>query len=355
MKLLKISNIILVVVLFIGSLIFNISCQSPEVTSAKVYLQQNNPDAAEEQLLIALEREPENPEVTYLLAIGVYAQKKDWEKARYYLDETIKRDTTYRAKVDDAKKRIWNEIHNEGANYFNEALNAILDIEKDSLLEEAANRFEKALLFSGTEAPTYNGLIKCYYMLGDTDNVIKTGQKALENGIFDKDVFFYYSQALWSRGQQDIVLEQLDKALEEHPDIRELYVLKIQFLADLNRNEEALKYAKILADKYPDDLDVKFILAQLYARAGYLDEAKVEYQKILAENPEDLEVLQRIAKAYFDSKDWPMAEMYARKIVELEPNDPYGYEVLWKSIYNQGRLEEAQKYRAIEKSLRGQQ
>jgi len=45
------------------------------------------------------------------------------------------------------------------------------------------------------------------------------------------------------------------------------------------------------------------------------------------------------------------AEYYARKIIELDPNNVFGYEVLWKSLYNQGNMEEAEKYRMIQKSL----
>ncbi|HDN58974.1 MAG TPA: tetratricopeptide repeat protein [Candidatus Marinimicrobia bacterium] len=352
MKALRISSVLMLLTLVVGSIIFNISCQSVEMTSAKVYLQQDNVDAAEEQLLLALEKEPNNPEVPFLLATGVYLRKKEWENVKLYLDKTLEIDSSYSKKVQDVRKHVWNEIHNEGASYFNEALNAILKIEKDSLLSEAAKSFEKALAFDNKEAPTYNGLIKCYYLLGDTEKVIQVGEKALKNGVFDKDVFFYYSQMLWAKGKQDVVLKKLDEALVEHPDIMELQMLRIQFLADLGRDDEALVYAQKLAEQYPDDMDVKFVLAQIYARTGKLEEAKVEYQKILAENPDDIDVLQRIAKAYFDSKDWPMAESYARKIIELAPDDPFGYEVLWKCLYNQGKRQEAEKYRAIEKSLR---
>ena len=68
----KLKTLILALSALVMFSFFLNSCQSPEVTSAKVYFQQNNLEAAEEQLLIALQKEPLNPEVPFLLATGVY-------------------------------------------------------------------------------------------------------------------------------------------------------------------------------------------------------------------------------------------------------------------------------------------
>lgn len=66
----KIKKINVLIILMIVALI--IGCSSQEFTSAKLYVQQKNLPKAEEFFLLAMEREPMNPEVPYLLARDVY-------------------------------------------------------------------------------------------------------------------------------------------------------------------------------------------------------------------------------------------------------------------------------------------
>jgi tetratricopeptide (TPR) repeat protein len=345
---------LLLVVILVSFSLFN--CASPEVTSAKVYFQQDNIDAAEEQLLIALEKEPNNPEVPFLLATGVYIPKKEWIKAKEMLLKSIEIDPNYvnsetKTTAEDQLNKLWAELHTEGTNYFNKSINATLKVEKDSLLSKAAEKFQLALSVKSDEPLTYNGIVKCYFLLGDTLRVEEYAVKALENGIFDEDVMYYYTRVMWQQGRQDEVLALINKLSVEHPEALELKLQQIQFLSEIERYDEALEKAKNLSIEYPDDLDIKFIMAQLYAKLGDMESAQYEYQKILAQNPEDVEVLMRIAEIYFNDKNWVMAEEYSRRLIEVDPENVFGYDVLWKSLFNQGKREEAEKYRAIEKSL----
>ncbi len=125
-------------------------------------------------------------------------------------------------------------------------------------------------------------------------------------------------------------------------------------LADIDGTGKAtiLQTCKNLLANDPQNLDYVYLLAQLYTKVSNFEEAKFLYQKVLAENPDDLDLLTRAAENIFNSKDWVSAEDFARRIIELDPNSAFGYEVLWKSLYNQGKIEEAQKYREIAKNLR---
>ena len=191
------------------SLLIMTACQSPEVTSAKVYFQQENIDAAEEQLLIALEKEPQNPEVPYLLASGVYAPRKDYDKALDMLAKAVKLDPSYKDKADQFHKKFWADTHTEGANYFNNALRAVFPAEKDSLLKLAAAKFEDALAIKDDEDVTYNGLVKCHFMREDTAAVIAVANMMREKDLFEKDVFYYYGQVIWEPGKEEQALAEL--------------------------------------------------------------------------------------------------------------------------------------------------
>ncbi len=329
------------------------SCQSPELTSAKVYFQQENIEKAKEQLLIAKSNEPSNPEVPWLLATKIYMPEKEWDKAREELDLCVKIDPTYKDKADNELRRVWAQFHTKAANIFNEGIQSIFPEDKDSLLTVAAAEFEKALEIKKDKA-TYNGIIKCYFITNDSSMVIKHTEDAMENGIFDKDIIYYYTQVLWRPGNKENALTIIEDILAEHSDFLDLNLLYIQYLTELDRNDIAIKSCEELSNKYPSNLDIKFILAQIYVKNDRLDEATREFEKVLAENPDDNDVIIRIAEAYFKVKDYEMSEKYSRKFVEVAPEEQLniGYDILWKSLYNQGKQEEAEKYRAIQKQYR---
>jgi len=353
----KLRNLILAFSILILFSLFLNSCQSPEVTSAKVYFQQNNIEAATEQLMIALDKEPMNPEVPFLLAVQVYMAQKDWLKAKEYLDKVKAIDPNYvyptgKISVDDQIERIWGEIHTQGANLFNEALKSVLPIEKDSLLKSAADKFLLALEIDDQKISSYNALIKCYYMSDDTISLIQYSEEFLGKGMFDEDIALYYVQSLFDLGKKDEAVGKLNSILDNHPESLKLQQIRIQFLAQLNRLDEAREIADKLARDYPTDVNIMYLLAQIYYKLGDYESAQYQFSRVLIENPDDIEVLLSIGNAAFQAEDWLSAEDYARRIIEQDPEYVFGYTLLWKSLYNQGKIDEAEEYRQIEKSLR---
>jgi tetratricopeptide (TPR) repeat protein len=168
----------------------------------------------------------------------------------------------------------------------------------------------------------------------------------LDNNLFDKDVVNYYLQIVWKTSPHAEVFANLDQMIAAHPDITDLQIEKIQFLAEENRNEEALNCANKLLETDPYNLDIIYVAAQLLAKLGRYEDAKYQYQKVVASDPQNLDLLTRVAEAVFRNKDWFEAEDYARKIIEQDANNTFGMK-FWKSLYNQGKMEEAGKYRLL--------
>lgn len=186
------------IVLFI-SLIFLSSCiQAPEVTSAKVYIQQDNIKLAKEQLEIAKRKYPDNAEVYYLLSTQIYGPQGQLDKAYKAIEKAVELDPNYKSKANNIKERIWAKYHNRGVTKFNSAIDETIPSMKKSLLQEAADNFKKALKIKDTSKKTYTGLIMCYQALDETDKVIKYSNEATEKGIYvnkalDTDSFAKYS------------------------------------------------------------------------------------------------------------------------------------------------------------------
>ena len=343
------------IVLLLGTLVLIClllsTCQSPEITSAKVYLQQNNLPAAEEQLMIAMGKEPANPEVPFLLATTIYGPQRDWKKAGEMLDKAEELSADYKSKVENQRKQYWGELYNDGANTFNEAGRALFEMEKDSIFNLAADKFLKSIQMKADEATSYNGIVKCYYSAKDTQKVEKFAKMAFDNNVFDEDVIDIYCRILWETERKDQAFQVLDEQLAKNPNITDLQLLKIEFLANSERVEEALAAAKNLVNNNPDNIDYRFNLAQIYAMAEDYESAQYEYQKLLSQNPDDLEILIRITNAAYQSEDWVMAEEYARRLIAIEEDNRFGYQILFNSLMKQQRKEEAEEYFKIYKSL----
>lgn len=329
------------------------SCQSPEVTSAKVYLQQENIEKAKEQLLLAKTKEPGNPEIPFMLATKIYLPESETDKALEELQACLKIDpVNYKEKVDKELKRVWHKFHMEAVELYNEGIESIFDEDRDSLLAIAGATFEKAIKINPDEK-TYNGMVKCFFLRNDTAKVIEHAVDAIEKGIFEKDVVYYYTKVLWKPGNEGQTLAKIEELLEDYPDFIELHNLYIQYLTEVNRNEDAIAACEALVQKFPSNNDVKFILAQIYAKLGRHEEAINEYEKVLAENPDDPEVIIRIADAFFRNKNYVKSEEYVRMYLEVcDKKDLYvGYDIIWKSLYNQGKQEEAEEFRKKAKEL----
>jgi tetratricopeptide (TPR) repeat protein len=350
MKNLKI--MVILVILAAIAMMFS-ACSSPEMTSAKVYLQQDNLEKAKEQLLLAKANEIEKAEACYLLATKIYLPNGETDKALAELEIAEKTDpVNYGEKVKLEKKRVWHQMHMNAVEIFNEAIESVFDEDKDSLLIVAASVFEKAIKVIADKA-TYNGMVKCYFLTNDTAKVIKHATDAIEKGIFEKDVIISYISVLWTPGNEESTLNRMKDMLEEHPDFIELHNLYITRLTEVGKDDEAITACEALSEQFPSNTDVKFILAQIYAKIGRHEEAINEYEKVLAEIPEDPAVIVRIAEAFFRNKNYPKSEEYIRKYIDVVPEGGIatGYDILWKSLYNQGKQEEAQKYRALWKDL----
>ena len=104
-----------------------LGCASEELTSARLYIQQENWGKAEEFLLKALKVEPENPEIPYLLGKLIYAKEKEWGKMNEMFDLALKLDkekvilegNTVKQYVEQSRSQIWSNSFNIGVNEYN--------------------------------------------------------------------------------------------------------------------------------------------------------------------------------------------------------------------------------------------
>lgn len=351
----KIRNILTFIGIFVFALLLLNSCQPPELTSAKVYIQQENMEKAKEQLELAKDKYPDNPEVYYLLASKVYAPEGKLQEAQEALDKAVELDPAYKSKANNIKKQIWAKYQNRAVKKFNEAMDAIFPEVKDSLLQVAAQDFEKAVTINDTSKNTYTGIVQCYYQMDKPEKVQKYAKQAMNKGIIDENIISTYTATFENA---DAALAEINSILEEHPDFMQLKLQKVTFLIKKERYDEALELGNNLLEQDSDNKNLRFLLAQVHMKQGNVKKATDEYQKVLEQYPDDPAVLVRVAQAYFESEEYDQAEEYSRRYIStLEDKGEIqglgiGYEILWKSLYNQGKQEEALEMRKKAKEYR---
>ena len=125
-----------------------LGCASEELTSARLYIQQENWEKAEEYLVKALEVEPENPEIPYLLGKLIYAKRKEWGKMYEMFDLALKLDKekvileggTVKQYVEQSRSQFWSNTFNIGVNEFNKFRKLSGD-ERKAALDKAISLF----------------------------------------------------------------------------------------------------------------------------------------------------------------------------------------------------------------------
>ena len=104
----------------VGLLLLTIlGCDSTDMTSAKVYLQQKNYEKAEEMLLAATDKEPMNSEPSFLLATEIYSRTKNWDKVSEFLTKSASIDAKFADKIKNAREKYWVDNFNFGAKGYN--------------------------------------------------------------------------------------------------------------------------------------------------------------------------------------------------------------------------------------------
>ena len=177
----------LMLVLFIG-------CASEELTSAKLYIQQQDYNNAETYLVKALSAEPENPEIPFLLGDEIYGRKMEWGKMNEMFDKAlslgadkvIKQGSKVSDYVAQSREKHWVTIYNKGISYFNEFRKS--GEGKDSpILQDAIASFTTATEVNPNSGQAYGILSNCLYASDDLEGALDVVIKgaAIDPGNFE--------------------------------------------------------------------------------------------------------------------------------------------------------------------------
>ncbi len=352
--------------LILVSIFLLIACQSQELTSAKLYIQQQNWNKAEEFLLKAEKTEPQNPEVPFLLGDEIYARQGKWEKMNAAFDRSLAISDQYKTNIQNARMKYWTESFNSGAKKFNAAIDTT-DAAKPQLLKTAIAKFEAAVTILPNKPETYNSLATAYLLTDSLDLAKQTFEKAIKVNPDNFQVYFNYGKLMANQGNQEEAIKLFTKAHNLKPDNTTVVQLLASLYVKTNQPQKALDMYDNAIQQEPDNGDLYFNEAMLYIQMAQkaedndqADSAKANYQeatksleKSLQYNTTDEEARIKLGELYQELEQWDKAEQIFRKVLK---NDPKNVQVLRKlavTVYRQGHTEEGEKLLEQAKQLEG--
>jgi len=298
-------------------------CQSVYVTSAKVYIQQNDLENAKKQLQEGLRTNPKDAEAHYLLG-SIYAQEKQYPEMLQEYDASLALNPKHKADIEKIKEKHFRELFNSAVEKFN-----------NKQPEEAITLLDQAVTISPGDRDAWALLAKSQIRIKQYDQSKTSLQKAIaldpQYSSYEERVLLM--EMLYNESKQMEALNLAEDILQKDPSNRDAtrvaaFCYNYLAMQEADGSKKAALQAKAL-DYYqkvlqgqPDDSDLVFNLGLLYEAMERYDEAIAQYERAWTLNPKDLEALLHEAQIYLDRKNDNLKaiEFYKRGL-ELEPNN----------------------------------
>ncbi len=306
-------------------ILFMLGCESVEFRSAKMYVNENNMEKAEEFFLKALQTEPENALVPYLLAKDIYIPQSRWAEMNQMFNKAVEINpdaklpqfyrvndeliTTVGQAIKIHRQQEWSKIFNAGVSELD-----------NGETDKAIATFKLAVDVLPSDGKAYKALYSIYTRLGDKENALK----AIENAPVDVDLLELMGDL--AKADEDYAraesfyLKALDMATESvDSDQLFLRLFEIKFLQD--DYPAAEDYAAKIKDY---NGDIAFNLGALYHRMAIekYNAAVDAYNEMIKMDKPDAAKVDQVINLFSGSKElFKKARMYFQDAISYDPDD----------------------------------
>jgi len=303
----------------VGLLLLTIlGCDSTDMTSAKVYLQQKNYEKAEEMLLAAVDKEPMNSEPSYLLATEIYSRNKNWDKVAQYLAQSASIDGKFAEKINLAREKYWIDNFNAGAKNYNALIKGEAK-DAEALYETTVKAFLDCITLSPEKPEAYSTLAQVYLFKEEFEKGKEYMILSVEKNPKDITSLVNLGLVYFREKEYDQALIFMKRALEVDPS--NLNAIKqIAFVYDAKGEKETAAKAYLDAIKVdPTSTDLHYNLGVLYFQQEKWQAAADEFIKVAEIAPTEVDGLFNAGLAFGRMKNFKEAEKYLELAYELTP------------------------------------
>ncbi len=321
-------------------------CQNTAVTSAKVYMQQNNYDKAIEQCKIAIDQNPKDAEAYFVLG-KAYGTKGLYYEMKDAFDNSLAISNVRAFDINALKDRYWREIFNSGVSSY-----------RRDKLDDAVAKFILAIKLIPDSISAYKNLGITYSQMGKDSLAVETYLEAIKIAPQDlklKTILgaLYYKNAEYEKSIDVLkkVVEAADPNSKEYADAMISMAFSYDFLGE---SEKAKETYLVALSKVPNNKDIVFNLGRLNFMQKNYEDAIENFQKVLEIDPEDFESYLNIGNAYLQLEKFEESIPFYQKAVELKPDNANAWNNLGVAYVRAGNTVKGKEAFDKAESLRGE-
>ncbi len=203
-------------------------------------------------------------------------------------------------------------------------------------LNRAEKHYRSAIKIRKEGYESYSNLASLYLILNRPDQAERELKKALEINPRYASAYLNYGKLHFARMDWDQAAAAFEKAIELNPQSDEAFYNLGSVLILTKEHAEAVGALAEATRLNPNHFRAYNQLGNALAEMGRLDQAIGCFQQALAVDPEYVPAYTGLAGAHILKKDYARAERYARKALELDPQNPIARREL-QDIYLQTR------------------
>ncbi|MCK5833134.1 tetratricopeptide repeat protein [bacterium] len=321
------------------SFAFFLACQSAELTSARIYVQQNDYENALKQLKVAEQKEPTNPEVFIMLG-KLYAEMDSFALMTKSFDRALELDSTGVKDIDawriDKRAKVFRKGQKAG---------------ERKKWEQAIEYSETAVLIDPSYVDGWYNLGYFYQKAGAEEKSKEAYFKAYQ---LEPDNLMLAKQAAvfkYNEGNTDEAIDILNKVLENgEPDIESYTLLGNLYVS----KGEAAKAEKVL-DKAealdPNNANLLFDRGVAKYNQKDFDGAIIYFGKILEIDTNNRDALYNLSLSQFSAGNYKSAIVSAEKLVKNNPQDREGWEQFSMSLLRGEQVQKGKTANLVVESL----
>jgi len=288
-----------------------VGCAPPQVTSAKLYMNNKDYPAARQALEEAVALYPDNAEAHRIFG-DLESSQQNWAEAKRHYDIAHNFGTpTMKNEVTRILEGYWQQYYNDGVAF----------IQRQDL-DAAITATEIATILIPERASAWNNLGAIYGNLGDFTRAIEMYNIVLDYEPDDllarKNIgFMFYNDTDFTEA-----VSYLEPLIEDSIDDPEFVRILGFSYGNLERRDEALSLYTRALDSDPDNLLNHMNLAVLYVQEQDFDRALPHYLQVIELNPFDAAAMTELAFIYLQREEEELAFPYLEKAMELNPSNP---------------------------------
>jgi len=308
-----------------------LGCQSSTLTAAKLYLKQDQPEKAKDQLIAALEIEPQNAEAHFLLG-KIYGAEGDYEGMVRSFVRSVELGPKFEVEIEQTRHNYWAREYNSGVSY---AQGDVPDFDK------ALRGFKNATAIDGERFEAWRNLAYVYYQMERAEDAIKTYEHITAHASDDANSLYSLGVLYLNEKRYEDAVSVLGALVEVDPNHVEGYINRA--VAQVNLEDYAgaeESYKKAIAIN-PGAANPYYNLGNLYWQQKEYAKALEGYAKAVELDPVDNDALYNLAITHLALEDMDSALPLLEQLSKRMPDNAAVWRELGRIYAIKGQIEES--------------